>query len=302
MRFCFPAAAVTSCAAFGAIASPTLAAFEGVAGGGATGVSDSESSAASQFYLQVDQHNIVGGHGYAEASLQFTDGRIAARTHGCVGPALPTSIDTASGSSRVNATHESLAVYTPDLNTGVPITMSLCLSFTSNVYGGFVDASLVKSASAGNQFAVSVAGHNAYSGGHTINVKTNVISGVGVFDGATHNTESFDGEYVFTAYNGIYFDLTLTSTSDAFTNGGSAPTPNQPSNLWASAGFGMTFGLHTTQPNVSFIWKGAPWIGTCGDSAGLVPPNPAEPAPSTLLGCLGGITMVSARRRAKFGR
>jgi len=296
------AAAVTACAALGIVAPSALAVFEGVAGGGATGVGDSESSAASQFFLQVDQHNIVGGHGYAEASLQFTDGRIAARTHGCIGPVLPTAIDTASGSSGVNATHESLAVYTPDLNTGVPITMSLCLSFTSNVYGGFVDPALITSASAGNQFAVSVAGHNAYSGGHTINVKTNVISGFGVFNGATHNTESFDGEYVFTAYNGIYFDLTITAGSDSFTSGKAAATPDQPSNLWASAGFGMTFGLHTTQPNVSFIWKGAPWYGTCGDSASLVPPNPAEPAPSTLLACLGGVALASPRRRERHER
>ena len=248
--------------------------------------------------LEAEVVNDTGGHGYAEGDLDFGGGIITGRTHGCVGPVRPVTTDRAGGTTDAGVTAEMIVARSDSLVFGAAMTVTICYSITSNVYGTTSDPALTSSGTSDNSFGIAVNGQSVVSASHGIDFGTQVIESTGAFAGAASQTATIMGTYDFVVANGIPFALTVSASSHASANARSALTGGLPTLVSGSAGFAMTFGLHAT--DASFTWGNLPWKGTCGGSEFLVPPNPVEPdlpAPSTLLAFVGAAPLAARRRR-----
>jgi len=95
-----------------------------------------------------------------------------------------------------------------------------------------------------------------------------------------------------------------TDTDESTTFTGSATAEKE--NLRGGHGYGYanvdflggsaaTFGA-STPDGVHLQWNGMDWMGSCDDSAALIPPNPIEPTPGAL-GALGIASIGAARRK-----
>lgn len=251
-------------------------------------------------FLFADRLNSVGGHGYSELALDYGSGVVAARTHACIGPRLPVSRDTASGSSSTNS-EETIVARVDSLGYGALFTVTLCYSVTSNVYGYVTHPALTLGASAENFFSMSVTNpvgnQRVFDARHSYSFKDDSFSlSSGLFAGVANEIVTHDGMFSFSVQNGIPFTISaqVRSETSASANGGT----NISAIVDGSAGCAMTFGL-TSANGARFTWRGAEWTGNCGSSASLVPDNPI-PAPSAAaaLVLVGG---VSARRRIRCG-
>ncbi len=135
---------------------------------------------------------------------------------------------------------------------------------------------------------------NVLNGGHQSAERWASYSGIGSLAGVTEESATITRSITTQFFVGSsqQLRLILSSNSAAHARGEPGRFPIADGSL----GFALTFGITVSTPGAYVEWNGAPWSGSCDDSAPLVPENPV-PAPSA--GALFGLAMLGAARRRR---
>lgn len=259
---------------------------------GAPSSSHSGTSPSSSF--MDDSENLIGGHGYSQVHLNFAGGLITSRNHACVGPAFGFS-DQAGANGAVRMFDEQFTVVNDSLPSGTMVDIVLCLSISSDVAGEVRDGAGGNNFSR-NTFSARLDSQTIASGTHTADTGWQNTYGSGIFAGVDSRTATYETSVAFSIREGRTFNFSLSgvSTSQA------SDINNWPFSFplaTGSAGFAITFGLAAITEGAHLEWNDQVWTGSCESSAGLIPPNPITPTPSSL-GAIGlGLAIAGRRRR-----
>lgn len=283
------AAAVTLIAA---CTSPTLAAFSGFASSTASGI-DSENSTDPQFALVTEKENLVGGHGYAEISLDFAAGVITGRNHACVGPTPPTSFDSAKGECSVFSSNETLTVTSDTLPLGTAVTIRFCADMSSQITGTANPKSLAGASQSITEMTLAING-NTINARHDTDQYWQNIDGSNAFNGQDTEFASAHNARTIQAKVGDTLAIFVSASSSTLASASSSPGVFPIAD--GSAGFAMTFGLESVTDGAKLLWNGAEWTGSCEPSLPLIPDNPV-PSPSTTLLLWAAAAPPALRRR-----
>jgi hypothetical protein len=283
-----------------ACTAPSLGAFSGFANSLAFGAgSQSDNDNSAKFDLETESENLVGGHGYAEVSLDFAAGKITGRNHACVGPTQPTLNDNASGECRAFASEEQLTITSDTLPLGTPVMIKLCVDMSSQIAGIATPKPRIGASESTTALGFStILGQNfvgSFVGRHETERYWEDLTGFGVFTGQNTEIVTFRGSITVQVLVGDVLLLNANGTSSTVAAASSAPGEFPIAD--GSAGFAMTFGLESITDGAHLSWNGANWTGSCDPSLPLIPDNPV-PAPSaTLLLCAAAVAPCARRRR-----
>lgn len=274
--------------------------------------SQSDSSTNWNFGLVSKAENNIGGDGAAAANLSMLNGIFGTHAHACVKPRAVGTLqsDNADGSALSRITNERFTVTSDSLALDTLIQLTLCIDVTSRLhYDIDGEAQMINANSSGNNYdwTIRSGSHGLQSTGAGSHLYTNFFESVNATGGfapfAGSETATLMQEVTVTVRVGSYVQLSF----EAHSNATVATRALDPATLvYTNAGIGATVGISSAPTGTHLISQttGTEFFGTCGGSAGAIPPNPHDPVPepASLALLPLGLAALRAKRKKRSKR